>query len=710
MFTWKPIYAEIAKKLPEFEDHNEVLVSLLAEWHEQGLKVSSVVDKDASDAEVPMDEIDPFTFFANFNRGVSDDNRRAILEAIKGEWELLSDLPKDFDGLPLMSAQNSWFMPYKKLREPDHVKELWQFYLHCLQLQSADELDTNQFDSCCALRRVAPVSLTMGMFWIRPELWISVDKKNREYAASLGVTRSVKTGSDYLKWLEEVREKTDKSTCEFSLQSHLNSLEEILQPDKKDPMPPTSQSNRNYWLLAPGRGAVYWDNWFADGIGAVGWNEMGDLLEYDSKEAMAEYIPKVYEDTGPVHVAHMLWEFAREMKPGDVVFAKRGLHKICGWGIVAGDYQYDESLDPDYSVRKIDWKESTEKTMPTGGQLPLKTITRMTAKTSFLHQMVQWYGEIPGLESVDPAPKPPPPDPPPPIHDPYVKSDALADLFMAPEQLESCVELLRRKKNVVLQGAPGTGKTYVAKRLAYLLMGQKDDSRVQMVQFHQSLTYEDFVQGYKPSGDGGFKLENGSFHNFVDAALAKPTLPFVFIIDEINRGNMSKVFGELMMLIEPDKRSSDYAIPLSYCSDLEATFYVPPNVHLIGTMNTADRSLSMVDYALRRRFAFVELDPGFESPVFSDVLKSADASEELVSDVRSRMKLLNEMIAADESNLGRGYRIGHSFFCPTDGQPADSEWMQQIITFEIKPLLKEYYCDDPSQLSTALDVLNGSDG
>jgi 5-methylcytosine-specific restriction protein B len=712
MFSWKPIYAEIAAKLPEFAEQSRRLVSLMIQLHKRGLKVSSVTDKDKGGVEVPMDEVDPFSFFANFNRGVTDDNRRAILTAIKKEWQLVSDVPQDFDGLPLMSAQNSWFMPYKYLRDTDHVSKLWDFFTHCQELQSEYDLDTQKFDACCALHRVAPASLTMGMFWTRPDLWISVDKKNREFAVSLGISHVVVTGADYLQWLKKVKAKTDKSTCEFSFQAHLNSLEENSDDDENegeeiDPSPPAVR--RNYWLLAPGRGANLWDTWYAEGIGGLGWNDMEDLSEYESKEAMAEYVPQVYEEAGPAAVAHMLWDFAHEMKPGDIVFAKRGLHKICGWGVITGDYEYDESREPFYNIRRIEWKTSTEVTMPTGDQLPLKTITRMTSKRPFLQEMVRRYDAIPGLESLLRPVGPPVPNPRQPVHPPYALSDAMNDVFMPIEQVKSCVELLQRKKNIVLQGAPGTGKTFVAKRLAYLLMGQKDDSRVQMVQFHQSMTYEDFVQGYKPSGDGGFKLDNGSFHNFVDAALAKPTLPFVFIIDEINRGNMSKVFGELMMLIEPDKRSSDFAIPLSYSSDLDATFYVPPNVHLIGTMNTADRSLSMVDYALRRRFAFVELDPGFESPVFADVLKKSEATEEVVSDVRNRMKLINEMIVADKSNLGRGYRIGHSFFCPLDGKPANSDWLQQILQFEIKPLLEEYYCDDPVQLSAALEVVNGSD-
>jgi 5-methylcytosine-specific restriction protein B len=344
--------------------------------------------------------------------------------------------------------------------------------------------------------------------------------------------------------------------------------------------------------------------------------------------------------------------------------------------------------------------------MPTGIQLPLKALTRISGKWQYLQPMADAYKHVPGL---------------PPIGEtdgssggsggdrlagtPYDLSNAMADLFMAEEKVQQCVELLRHKKNLILQGAPGTGKTFVAKRLAYLLMGRKDNSRVQMVQFHQSMTYEDFVQGYKPAADGGFKLEDGTFHKFVTAAMAKPDVPFVFIIDEINRGNLSKVFGELMMLIEPDKRTSDFAIPLSYTTDPGSTFYVPPNVHLIGTMNTADRSLSMVDYALRRRFAFVELESGFQSPVFAEHLMAAGASEELVAQIRQRMKVLNEAIVTDESNLGKGYQIGHSFFVPSKEQTADEQWMKQVMMFEIKPLIEEYYCDDPVGRQAAIEII-----
>lgn len=346
--------------------------------------------------------------------------------------------------------------------------------------------------------------------------------------------------------------------------------------------------------------------------------------------------------------------------------------------------------------------------MPTGIQLPLKTLTRMTGKRNVLDPLAKAYKNVPGLQPVDmPAGGGGVTGGDRLAGTPYQLSDAMADLFMPEERVKQCVELLRHKKNLVLQGAPGTGKTFVAKRLAYLLMGRRDNSRVQMVQFHQSMTYEDFVQGYKPATDGGFKLEDGTFHKFVSAAMAKPDVAFVFIIDEINRGNLSKVFGELMMLIEPDKRTSDFAIPLSYTTDPEVTFYVPPNVHMIGTMNTADRSLSMVDYALRRRFAFVELESGFQSPVFAEHMMAAGASEELVAQIRQRMRVLNDAIASDESNLGKGYQIGHSFFVPSNGQVADERWMKQVMMFEIKPLIEEYYCDDLARREAAIETILG---
>lgn len=707
MFSWKPIYAEITARLLEFESENSTLAKLIVKMHARGLKVSSVIDQNPKGQNIELDETDPFTFMAIFNRSVTNENRVAILQELKNEWQMKADVPTDFDGLPLMNSQNSWFMPYKYKRSADHIGTLWRFFRHIASAANEDSLDIELFDECRELSHVGPASLTMGMFWCRPDVWIAVDKKNLGKAAATGIGRKVNSGEDYIRWLKSVKKAFKVSPLIFSHQAHLDSVAVDPADEDDEHEDVTKGGEREYWLLAPGQRAVLWDTWFQRGIGSIGWNDMGDLNDYDSSEAVADYVPELCPDSGPAKVARMLWDFGHVMKPGDVVFAKLGLYKVCGWGIVQGDYERDESEEPFHNIRKIDWQISSEVTVPDGMQLPLQSLTRMTANRNFLSVMAAGFDKVPGLQNLEnktvivkTTPKSSAPA--------YKLADAMADLFMPEDQVRHCTELLLRKKNIVLQGAPGTGKTFVARRLAHLLMGCRDDPRVQMVQFHQSSTYEDFVQGFKPAADGGFQLQNGSFHNFVTSAMAMPNLPFVFIIDEINRGNLSKVFGELMMLIEPDKRDKQFAIPLAYSSHPEITFYVPSNVHLIGTMNTADRSLSMVDYALRRRFAFVELEPGFESKAFAELLTKAGATEELLLEIRQKMKSLNEMIASDDSNLGKGYRIGHSFFVPTNEQKATEQWLWQVLQFEIKPLLEEYYCDDPVQRNMALEILMGS--
>jgi 5-methylcytosine-specific restriction protein B len=259
---------------------------------------------------------------------------------------------------------------------------------------------------------------------------------------------------------------------------------------------------------------------------------------------------------------------------------------------------------------------------------------------------------------------------------------------------------LKEKKNVVLQGTPGVGKTFVARRLACALIGSDDPHQVEMIQFHQSYSYEDFIQGFRPTSNGHFDLKCGIFHQFCRRAQLEESQdkPFVFIIDEINRGNLSKIFGELMMLIEPDKRGKEYAIPLAYSQDVDETFYIPENLHLIGMMNTADRSLAMVDYALRRRFRFITLRPEFASKPFQEFLTDAGANPVLVKNIVDRMNALNEVIAADSKNLGPGYQIGHSYFCPRKSITPDEEWYRRVIEAEIVPLIQEYWFDDPQKV------------
>ena len=269
----------------------------------------------------------------------------------------------------------------------------------------------------------------------------------------------------------------------------------------------------------------------------------------------------------------------------------------------------------------------------------------------------------------------------------YTDADFLSQVYMDSEGLLKLKELLRRKKNLILQGAPGTGKTFAAKRLAYAVMGCQDNSRIQQVQFHQGTSYDDFVYGYRPNDTGGFDAMPGVFVSFCRHATEAPDKSFFFIIDEINRANVSKVFGELLMLIESDHRGE--AIALTVTGE---RFAVPANVYLIGMMNTADRGLALIDYALRRRFAFFEMEPALSNPAFLEqVKKHGEQLERLVKAVTS----LNADIMSDPA-LGRGFRIGHSYFCVGDDAPTDVA--ASIVEYEIVPLIEEYWFDDEGKV------------
>jgi hypothetical protein len=289
--------------------------------------------------------------------------------------------------------------------------------------------------------------------------------------------------------------------------------------------------------------------------------------------------------------------------------------------------------------------------------------------------------------------------------EPYSIDDAMSGLFLPREEVERILTIWRAKKNIILQGAPGVGKSFVAKRLAYALMGYRAPSRLEMVQFHQSYAYEDFVQGYRPTEAGGFELRDGVFTRFCTAALSDPGRDYVLIIDEINRGNLSKIFGELMLLVEQDKRNSGWATRLAYARPDDAKFYVPDNLFIIGMMNTADRSLSMVDYALRRRFAFLTLTPQFAAPAFRQHLEGAGAPPGLIDRIQSRMAELNDAIGSDTINLGPGFQIGHSFFVPSDGTSISADWYERIIETEIRALLEEYWFDEPKKAADWRDRL-----
>ena len=441
---------------------------------------------------------------------------------------------------------------------------------------------------------------------------------------------------------------------------------------------------KQYWLFAPGADAKDWNEFYENGIMAIDYDFPNVITEYKSYKKLKEDVES--KNLGSYNTSRALWDIGYEMKIGDVVIAKKGIKEFIGYGIIESDYIY-EKKDEYFHTRKVKWLKSGNWTL-NEGKFPIKTLTNITEYTDLINDINNTLGIDSNMKNTISK---------------FSFKDLLKDVFTTEKDFLKTVSLLNHKKNIILQGPPGVGKTFIAKKIAYGLMEDYDDSKIEMVQFHQSYSYEDFIQGYRPDEDS-FKLVNGVFYSFCEKAKSDPDNKYFFVIDEINRGNLSKIFGELMMLIEADKRGPNNQIALTY-SKKEERFYVPENVHLIGTMNTADRSLSIVDYALRRRFSFINLVPNFNDK-FEAYLSEKGVSKKLIASIISKISSLNEEIESDDS-LGDGFKIGHSYFCNTPKSGTnEKEWLSDIMNFEISPILNEYWFDNKDKAESLIENLN----
>lgn len=549
----------------------------------------------------------------------------------------------------------------------------------------------------------------LSWWWhIQDPSWLVFWRSARKVLNDEGLLQTYEDRADaYGPYLELMRELAQTLGLDLSdmeglcLWLYNHAAESTAPPEEGDddgdhePEPATPR----VWLIAPGKQASAWEAHHAAGIIAIGWARLGDLRQYASLDEVNAKLRELRGDgRNPYNNARACFDFAYRMKPGDIVFAKRGRHEIIGAGVITGQYEHVPERGLHVNQRAVTW---THKGVgrPRDKVLSMKTLTEITSYTALvracaevfdttLEDIVLAAGGSPGVEATtEETPEPPE------KLEPYTPEHALAELFVDEDELEEMLDLLRTRRNVVLQGPPGTGKTFVASRLAWLLIGSRAEKQVCRVQFHQSMSYEDFVQGYRPDGEG-FSLRTGPFLRFCNEALQDLDNAYVLIIDEINRGNLSRILGELMLLIEHDKRKREWAVTLAYAGPDDEPTWVPPNLHIIGTMNTADRSLALVDYALRRRFAFVDVPSAVEHARFRAHLEARSVDPTVQDWITTRIPDLNKRIR-DDANLGSGFAIGHSYFCSGG---TDERWYDRVIRHEILPLLREYWFDAPDQV------------
>lgn len=826
-YTWIPFYEELARKLLQFINDRRPLVDFI---YSDLSKVSgkSLVDYIHMEDGSRVRDIDPFSVYAIFNRSLKIENRVAFLQKFKERFNLRSEIPTDFNGIPTVNSQRAFFFNWADKHE-ESIRQFWELFEAVVLGR-----DINTIFDRMVNKTISQYSLTIVLYWVAPNRFLNLDGKNRLYLSTIGFPEHYPKldYSRYSDLMQDVLQKMNDHSIPYSSFPEL-SYAAFVNTSKK-------QGKKNddnavtYWTYSPGENASKWASCVEEGIMSIGWKGLGDLSKYESREKIGNEIKKIYSVKGSAKNASLtVWQFSHEMKPGDIVFAKKGRSLIVGRGVVTSEYFYDEKREEHTHIRKVNWTHKGE--WKTDFSQAMKTLTNITKNRDYVDNlnslfedantptqkepanrqywwltgspkywspskdwvlggdidytlynergnkrrifkhfyeakpgdMVIAYESTPVLQIVaigrvvsetdgeilyirkieelstyipydeilnNPLLKDSEPvlnrcqgslfrltydeykeimclirrNNPEPIeeedgnpqgvsesevYEAYDRKKFLEEVFVTPDAYDQLESLLLRKKNLILMGAPGVGKTYAARRLAYAIMGEKNENRVEHVQFHQNYSYEDFVMGYKPNEKGGFELREGLFYQFCERAQADKDHEYFFIIDEINRGNLSKIFGELLMLIEKDYR--DKPIHLAYTNE---SFSVPSNLHLIGMMNTADRSLAMIDYALRRRFSFFEMEPGFEAEAFKKHIMRYDTPR--LRKLIVAIKELNEVIKKDDS-LGSGFQIGHSYLCNLK----DDRDLESIVEYDIIPMLREYWFDNDNKYNQEVQKL-----
>lgn len=693
-YTWIPFYKELAEKLLLYKNDRSPLI----EWIKTDLNkikgkgghslIQSLLNNDDFKKR---NDIDPFTIFEIFNRGYSKGELglKELLLMFHDKFKLLSAIPSDFEGLPLL--KNSYAYATYLKNDSINASFLWRVFEKLLHNDSISD------EFAFLLSNDIPINkLSISFYWIVPNIFLPLNDSNVKMLQMYHIPSDVKSFDAYQSMIKRVQELQISGEIPFKSFSELTASAMKLD------------NTGRIWMWK-GDGNTFNTNLLECG------SEMNGKLEFSSYKTKKDFIANYQAIKGnkDYTLPSIYWDFINETHEGDIVVvfgnnnAGRKGHILYGWGKIVSkcefEYQNDNPLR-----RIVEWHDSSlhniQKESLTQNPRFFHSVDGIEAANiiNLLNIRIDNPTEI-SMDSVHqtqhivPTPSS--------IIDnsqshhqrqKYTKSDFLDDVYVSYLDYERLECLLLRKKNLILQGAPGVGKTFTAKRLAYAIMGESDDSRVMQVQFHQNYSYEDFVMGYKPNEVGGFELKNGVFYHFCKRAAADREHKYFFIIDEINRGNLSKIFGELLMLIENDYR--DKPIHLAYKDEM---FAIPSNLYIIGMMNTADRSLAMIDYALRRRFSFFEMKPGFNSPAFEEEIRKK--IDPRLDNLVKAIVELNKVIENDDS-LGSGFCIGHSYLCNL-GYQYD---LENIVEYDIIPMLREYWFDNDNRFNQEVQKLRAA--
>lgn len=668
-FTWIPFFKEFAQKLLPYRNNIQPLLDFIYTLKDnKGASVTSYI-KDHEGKRVP--NIDPFSVVAIFCRRTLWNTRFKICSDFKQFLGIQSEVPTDFEGIPVLNPMRSFYFNWNDWSKIDPLWDLFEKVVdgHPWEKEMEKVLQDGQ-----------PIGmLTMALYWVDAYSFIALDETNRKYLKKYGFNADkIKSANDYLSLLRQIRGAMKKGTIPFS------SIPEFSKEafDKREDESKRLSDEPTHKVKEEPAGQRYW--WLTGN--PKFWSptrdwELGDDIDYT-----------LYNEKGN---KRRIFKHFLAARPGDAVIVYEATPVL---QVVAIGKVMSETDGEVLYIRKM---EELAVPIPYADILANPILKKSEpgvnrCQGSLFQLTKEEYDEAMKLIRKD-NPEPIIEEEEPTTYAPYSEKDFLKDVFMSADELKTLKSLLLRKKNLILQGAPGVGKTFAAKRLAYAILGEMDESRVRQIQFHQNYSYEDFMMGYKPDAEGGFKLTRGIFYDFCKQAEMDGEKPYFLIIDEINRGNMSKIFGELLQLIEADYRGE--SIQLAYNKQ---RFAVPDNLYIIGMMNTADRSLAMIDYALRRRFCFYKMQPAFRSQGFRDF--QAQLNSPLLNKVIESIKQLNEVIIEDAS-LGEGFAIGHSYFCDLKAGNDLASRIKEVVTYDIIPMLEEYWFDDQKTLKEQTDRL-----